>query len=567
MNSISIETSRDNYEILKVNKNGKDVYIGSKYNQKREIDKFINSFSEFTENDIYIVIGASMLEHIEELLRINKKLKKVLIIEIEEELRVINEKKISDQRIEIVSTYDEVKTFILKNIDDMNINYVKIGYYTNYDKVYSMELKEILSFIKDISYTMLCNKNTNIYFGQTWFESLVANLRYMKDSTPINDLKDKFKDIPAIIVSAGPSLSKNIKELKNQSKGIVLSGGRTLNTLLNNDINIDYLGVVDPGMYSYELVKDNIEKVNVPLLYYNGSNVEVVSKHKNQKIFCTDNQFVKEVFDEDIHDITGGGSVAHFLTEFAVYTGCNPIIFMGQDLAYTGEKLHDKNALTGENDKNIAWNQATDMYVEDINGEKVRTSVVLNDFRLHLERIIERNPDRNFINATEGGANIKGTKIRVLSEVLNSLKNIEIPKYDERIIDDSLFNIKIQKYINLLNDISQKTKKGMSLIDELNLALNKNNSKKINSCIDKLDKIDKYIEINMKDISLIKNKIFASIYEINNSPDFVISSTDNEKVKQRKNLAKNKAIYMAMSTHSKEAKESLEGLAKELQND
>ena len=36
----------------------------------------------------------------------------------------------------------------------------------------------------------------------------------------------------------------------------------------------------------------------------------------------------------------GGGSVAHYMTLHALYMGCNPIIFIGQDLAYESEKKY-----------------------------------------------------------------------------------------------------------------------------------------------------------------------------------------------------------------------------------
>lgn len=564
MNSISIETSRDNYEILKINKNGKDVYIGSKYNQKRELDKFINSFNEFTENDIYIVIGAGMLEHIDELLKINTGLKKILIIEVSLEVRRLVQDKIKDSRIHIATTLEEVNLFMIRHVNDMNINFVKIGYYANYDKVFQNELKEILGYIKDESYNILGNKNTNVYFGEIWFQSIISNLKYMKNSTPINDLKDKFKGTPAFIVSAGPSLSKNIKELKSQKKGLVLSGGRTLNTLLNNEVQIDYLGVVDPGQYSYELVKDRIDKVDIPLVYYNGSNIDVVANHKGKKVFCTDNKFIRDIFEEDIEDLTGGGSVAHFLTKFAIYTGCNPIIFVGQDLAYTGEKNHDVNALTNRNDTNVAWKQANDLYVDDIKGGKVRTSVTLNDFRLHLEQIIKVNPDIKFINATEGGSNIKGTEVQKLAQVMNSLNFAKIQEYQERIIENGLFKEKIQNNIKLLEQINKKANVGITLTDELNIALKKRDNKKINSLVDKLEKVDSFISSNNKELSLLQNKIFANMYEISNSPNFVIGNTDSDLVKQSKNLAKSKAIYIVMAKHSEEAKEALIKIFEEL---
>ncbi|MGL5767457.1 MAG: motility associated factor glycosyltransferase family protein, partial [Sarcina sp.] len=457
--NFNIEISKDGFDILKINRNGKDIYLGSKYNQKREIDKFIASFSEFTENDVYIVLGASFLEHIKALVEKNSLYKKIAILELDTELReYINRESryndiLRDKRIEFVSSIDEIKSFFVRYINDFNINFVKIGYYANYDKIYGRELVEIMQYIKDISYSILSNKNTNIYFGETWFNTLIDNLEDMKSAVPVNELRNIHKGKAAIIVSAGPSLEKNIDMLKNNKDMLVLSGGRTLKTLTEKNINIDYLGVVDAGQWSFELVKGNIETTKVPLVFYNGTNRDVVRLHSGKKIFCSDNKFINDIFDRDINHIGGGGSVAHFLTNFAIYTGCNPIIFIGQDLAYTNELLHTDICKTPGVQTNVASN-FNNVYVDDINGNKIRTSIILNDFRLILENIISENKDIEFINATEGGANIKGTEIITLEECMKKydvltlggsciedLIEIKVPEGEQ-------FKKKIKKYID-----------------------------------------------------------------------------------------------------------------------
>ncbi|MGL5822652.1 MAG: motility associated factor glycosyltransferase family protein, partial [Sarcina sp.] len=113
--NFSIEISKDGFDILKINKNGKSICLGSKYNQQREIDKFISSFNEFTENDIYIVLGVSCLEHIKALVEKNNLYKKIAILELDRELReyITRESRynniLKDKRIEFISSIDEMK--------------------------------------------------------------------------------------------------------------------------------------------------------------------------------------------------------------------------------------------------------------------------------------------------------------------------------------------------------------------------------------------------------------------------------------------------------------------------
>ena len=57
MDKYIVEKSKDNYDILKIVNDKRSIYIGSKYNEKREIDKFINLAGEMTEKDNYVVLG------------------------------------------------------------------------------------------------------------------------------------------------------------------------------------------------------------------------------------------------------------------------------------------------------------------------------------------------------------------------------------------------------------------------------------------------------------------------------------------------------------------------------
>ncbi|MGL5820578.1 MAG: motility associated factor glycosyltransferase family protein, partial [Sarcina sp.] len=447
-------------------------------------------------------------------------------------------------------------------------NFVKMGYYANYDKIYSVELIEIMQYIKDISYSILSNKNTNIYFGETWFNTLIDNLEYMKSAVPVNELRNIHKGKAAIIVSAGPSLEKNIDMLKNNKNMLVLSGGRTIKILFEKNINFDYLGIIDPGKCSYDIVEDTIEKINVPLVFYNGTNSDVVKSHKGNKIFCSDNKFINDVFDKDISYIGGGGSVAHFLTDFAIYIGCNPIIFVGQDLAYTNELLHTDSCKTPGIVSNIA-STCDNIYVDDINGNKIRTSIILNEFRLTLQQIINRNKDIEFINATEGGADIKGTKISTLEECMKkydvlgtSDNNIE-SLLDIKVQEYKVFNKKIKKYIDILSDIVNSTTKGLKEVDELSKILLKSNSSKQNKILSNLNDVDSLISENLSKISVLQNKIFANMYEVQNSPEYVVNINDSLKEREHKNIKKNKAIYLSLNTHASEAKLKLENLLKE----
>ncbi|MCS4438931.1 hypothetical protein JTS92_11025 [Clostridium botulinum] len=77
----SLEKSRDNKYIIKINKEGKRIYLGSKYNVQKDIDIFLEELEDINPANIIVVFGLASGEHIKELLNRLEENNKVLIIE------------------------------------------------------------------------------------------------------------------------------------------------------------------------------------------------------------------------------------------------------------------------------------------------------------------------------------------------------------------------------------------------------------------------------------------------------------------------------------------------------
>lgn len=555
--SLNIENSKDGYRVLQIEIEGKKQYLGSKYNQKREIDKFINQFDKFAENDNYIIFGLSFGEHIRKMLELTNKRSKILIVELNDELIEYAKKDINtkdlfcNQRINLATNADEVKNFFRDYITQMNIDNVKIGYYCNYDNYYKEKLIDIYTIIKSESERIISDKETALFFGEDWFDSFLKNLKYIAKSTIVNYLEDKYKNKPAIIVSAGPSLSKNIDELKQIDNALIISGGRTLGPLLERGIEPSCLCVVDAGEVSYKLVENYIDKVKCPLVFYEATNPKVVELHKGKKIFSTNSKFIHDVWQQYVITLSGGGSVAHIMTILAAYMGCSPIIFIGQDLAYTGEKGHADIAqnkwqnLTFDN----FYKKDDDIYVEDVDGKTVRTSKILNLYRLALEDIIKIFPSTKFINATEGGANIKGAENRVLKEVLNEIDKEKVaPIVDNLVNEDKTQELieALEKVLDTFNESIELCTKGQKVLKDFknNYKLKKQNM--LNKNIEELDYIDNKLKKNIENAYIIDSILFDTMYKIENKDEFLVNSNDNKEMIFKKSTSKNEAIYIGL---------------------
>lgn len=526
----NIEESKDGYKILKVFKENKKIYIGSKYRMKESLDKLINEEKNIEDGSTFIIFGISTGEYIQNLYMRNKNIK---IIIFEPNLKLIEHIKnnhkeykfLEEENINLLNAKNEEEVYLgLKTfIQEFDINKIIYKCFLNYDKIYEQQIFKFNTVVKNVINDIVIRRNTQMYFYKRWFETLTKNLKYMIGATPINLLEDKYKSIPAVIVSAGPSLNKNIDDLHKINKDmLIFSGGRTLRPLMEKNIEPSLIGIVDAGKISYNLVEGYIEKANVPLLFYEGTNENVVEGHQGQKIIFTQNSMIQDIFEMEIEDIGIGGSVAHDLTATAKYLGCNPIIFIGQDLAYTEEKYHADIAINQFKNvnENNASNDTESIYIEDINGSKVRTSKVLDSFRREMEVFIERNKDTIFINATEGGAKIKGTIQMTLKEAINKYQlksKINFLESIEQVDKNKIRNNTIKMLNEIIKsdkEIIKESNKALKIIKNLNTCLTTNQKLKVSKYLKDLDNIDNEIRESYEKLDILRSIIYPTIYSI-----------------------------------------------------
>lgn len=158
--------------------------------------------------------------------------------------------------------------------------------------------------------------------------------------------------------------------------------------------------------------------MDVPLLFNEETSEKIVSKYKGDRIFFNTREFFNadsEILGINTEKLFQGGSVAHACTSFAKLLGCNPIAFVGQDLAYTDGKLHSENS-KADYESNLVPD--SDIYVKGVVEEKVLTNYDLNIFRERLEIMIKLYSEVTFVNCTEGGAHIEGTIVKNLKDFI-----------------------------------------------------------------------------------------------------------------------------------------------------
>ncbi len=575
----NIETSKDNKKIMKIKKDNKVLYLGSKYNVNRDIENFKLNINGITTDSIIIVWGFGTGEHILELLREESISNKILIIEPDERILLENilsnnvEEIFNDDRIFILNYKKEnIEKFLSENIKGTEVNSTKIVEYANYHKIYNEEYSEFLEEILEFTNNTAIAISTSLGFSKQFFKCFARNIKQIVESTVINELKDKFKNMPGIVVSAGPSLEKNIHLLKDvQDKFIIITGGRTLKTLLDEGVRPDFVCSIDPGDASYTVIEKVLDS-NVPLIFSEVSNYKMVEEYKGNKIFFEDMDFHDITYDlvgKKADGLWQGGSVAHICISLAEYLGCNNIIFVGQDLAYTNNKYHSDSASLNSNnsiEKNDEY-----IYVDDIYGKKVPTTIQLDFYRKNIEKMILEYSEVTFINSTEGGSNIKGTLVKPLKDSIKEYaynksidKNIEEILNKQILVDKELVYNNVGKLLKAIKIIEKTCKEGLVYTYRMYKYYDKNILLDINYILNQLDKVDSKLNKELEKSQSLKKLYAPLVAKIMISDSFKEKLGESEKEAGKRLALKSETIYKDLLDIMKEAKMEFEEVKKEL---
>ncbi|WP_432407102.1 motility associated factor glycosyltransferase family protein [Wukongibacter sp. M2B1] len=530
--SSKIINSKDGNKSLILEDQGRKIYVNSKYRPIEEARKW-SDFFKFKYDTIVIVFGFGIGYRLKELAAILPDNNQLIVIEPNTDVFVSAIKNvdirdiISKENIHLAvgKTIEECKNILNKYINWINYDDIIVRPIPNYEKIFANEYNLLLKFLQEIRTRKISDRNTMLFFSRVWQKNQIMNLPYMLQSSYIKDLSGVFKNRPAIIVSAGPSLNKNVELLREvKDKILIICVGTALRVLLRADIKPDIVITIDGGEANYNHFK-GISYDDITLVYVPRTNPEILNKHEGNKILSVsfDNHITNlfNRFGKDIGFIKSGGSVSNCAMDLAVKLGANPIIFIGQDLAYTNNTPYAEGTIYEKQTIDAIENiegESNKIYVEDINGKPVLTSSEWHKFLKWFEDEIERDTsDRLYIDATEGGARIKGTTLIKLREVIDryATENINIhdkiciainsqPRFSTDEISDILKQYKL--VVESLVNIKEICIKGENLESQLcNIYEKKDiiDTATKNSIIKELNMIDSFI--------LSRKEIFDSL--------------------------------------------------------
>jgi hypothetical protein len=270
--------------------------------------------------------------------------------------------------------------------------------------------------------------------------NIANNLTTYVCTPPTDTLRRAFAGCPAILVAAGPSLSKNIDQLHAlQDKAVIIAAQTTLRPLISRGIKPHFVTSLDFS----DLSRQFFENVDIPedlvLVAEPKAHWHVVDAFRGTTAMCghrvilLHNDFAHRCVGDALakrSPMEAGSTVMHLAFYLAQWLGCDPIIFVGQDLAFTGHCYYTPGVAIHR-----AWGSELGRYctlemkewmrivrqreilrkVEDIAGRDIYTDEQMFTYLEQFERDFGKCAAR-IVDATEGGARKEGAIAMTLAE-------------------------------------------------------------------------------------------------------------------------------------------------------
>ncbi|ENO0308013.1 motility associated factor glycosyltransferase family protein [Campylobacter jejuni] len=335
-----------------------------------------------------------------------------------------------DLEIQIAMIFDQQSILEYLSLYEM---FISSHYYLKYYETSILSLNELC--IKSAS-VAIRNADITCFLPLLTHGQFLQNIPSMLESIPfqriLSERKNKFEN--AIVVSAGPSLAKQLSLLKAyQEKAVIFCADGALSMLEKEGIIPDYVTNLDCRDLAMKFFqnKENLKQSIIALECATHPNVVHSLRAENCMIVLRNKALYQRFNLNDFGYIDTGTHVSHFSYTLALALGFKNIIMIGQDLAFDEEgNSHSKGFSYGEQFSGEKTVPTLKAQAYAGKGE-VLTHITWNDYRIKLEYLFACNEQKaKFYNATEGGARINFTEELSFKECCEKLLTKEKPQFE-----------------------------------------------------------------------------------------------------------------------------------------
>jgi len=303
------------------------------------------------------------------------------------------------------------------------------------------------------------NVATTLVQVETTLRNLQMNLDLYATCPGVGSLRGQLRGRPAIVVSAGPSLRRNMALLARpgvRERFVIIAAQTVLKPLLAKGIRPHFVTALDYHEISrrfYEgLTAADVE--GVTLVVEPKANPAIAQAFPGRTLIPGDPN-LDQLLGEDLvkglarrtvkqaaggltpegETLTPGATVAHMAYYLARHLGCDPVILIGQDLGFTDGQYYSAGAaihtvwsgeLGGFNTlEMMEWQRIVRgrkhlHRTTDVMGRPIYTDVQMGTYLVQFERDFgaDRQRGLTIVDATEGGVAKRGAEAMTLAAAL-----------------------------------------------------------------------------------------------------------------------------------------------------
>ncbi len=270
-----------------------------------------------------------------------------------------------------------------------------------------------------------------------WTKNICENYQSLKQGKSIKDLQNICKDTTAVIIGAGPSLDKNIEELKDIN-ALIIATDRAYKPLLARGIEPDLVVCVDCHDDLILGYLDKVENSKHTLVLNSASDFQITKNWQGKILYFNMGHAGIQFCDRILPYLFGNfmavanvGCVVNTALIIASWIGCNPLILVGCDFSYPNQKMScDTYDLIDDKLQKIEIDEVErfEKRTGKIQKNGIFTYPPFIDYEKTM-KVLEKTQNLHIINATEGGI-IEGFPTMKLSEAKEKFckENVSIAK-------------------------------------------------------------------------------------------------------------------------------------------
>ncbi len=358
------------------------------------------------------------------------------------------------------------------------------------------------------------NNATLEKFSTLWLKNSCKNIKSFASFDGINIYKGKCPpQLPALIVSAGPTLSDilpNLKELKKRC--LIIAVDTALRACINAGVEPDFIVLVDPQYYAFRHIA-GLKSPSSVLITESAAYPSSYRFNCRKKVLCSSLFPLGQYFEKQIGEkgkLGAGGSVSTSAWDFARIIGAKKIYCAGLDLGYPKLQSHIRGSLfeelshrtsnklnPAEKNLSISLFTSNSSTAYDYSGGKIFTDEKMKMFAWWFESQSQKYPDVKSYSLSKKSYAIPGFEYCPEEALLKLPENTELKSQfffaeqenNDKTKDNSLirFNKAFNSLITGFTELYALAKKGFKIADTM---LTNFNTANISKGIKELEDID-----------------------------------------------------------------------------